>query len=210
MLATIRTGITLTEPVKVQAFEHAVRKAAERYPYFSVKLVRYGSEYRMEQNDLPFVILPGGRAANLGTRESNYHLVAFAYDGKRLYADTSHFITDGNGIFPFLKTILYYYLTEMYPDETFDTKTIRLSGSRVPEAEADDDPYPGELLAEDPLVGIQRPESVFLLGDQINGYEHMGEWTSFVFRIRQAEEMGSRKAEYYFPGTTGHWGRRSE
>jgi hypothetical protein len=111
----------------------------------------------MEPNDRPFVISPDGRAVTLGTEESNDHLFAFAYEGCRLYADTSHFITDGNGKFPFLKTILYYYLTERYPDEVFDTRTIALSGSEVPDAEADDAPYPAEMLAEDPLDGIPRP-----------------------------------------------------
>ena len=32
MLGTIRTGITLTEPVNTQALENAVRKAAKRVP----------------------------------------------------------------------------------------------------------------------------------------------------------------------------------
>ena len=189
MLGTIRTGITLTEPVNAQIFARAVRKAAERFPYYSVKLVRRGPEYRMERNNRPFVISPDGRAVTLGTEESHFHLFAFAYDGCRLYVDTSHFITDGNGLFPFLKTILYYYLTELYPEEKFDTKTIPLSGSGVPDAEADDDPYPGELLAGEPLAGISRPENVFLLPNQTNGYEHMGEWTSFVFRIEQSDLM---------------------
>ena len=189
MLGTIRTGITLTEPVSARVLALAVKKAAERFPYFSVKLVRCGSEYRMEQNNRPFVISPDGRAAILGAEESNCHLFAFAYDGCRLYADTSHFITDGSGIFPFLKTILYYYLTELYPEEKFDTRTIPLSGGKVPDAEADDDPYPGELLPEEPLVRGKRPEDIFLLRGQINGYEHMGEWASFVFRIRQDDLM---------------------
>lgn len=189
MIGTIRTGITLTEPVNAQVLEGAVRKASRRFPYFSVKLVQHGSKYRMERNRLPFVISPDGRAVILGTEESNYHLFAFAYDGCRLFVDTSHFITDGNGKFPFLKTILYYYLTKLHPDEEFDTKTIPLSGSEVPDDEADDAPYPDELLSVDPLDMIPRPESVFLLRDQKNGYGHMEEWTSFVFRIRQDELM---------------------
>ena len=189
MTGTIRTGITMTEPVVPQILEHGIRKASERFPYFSVRLVRYGSEYRMEPNDRPFVISPDGRAVTLGMEESNDHLFAFAYEGCRLYADTSHFITDGNGKFPFLKTILYYYLTERYPDEVFDTRTIALSGSEVPDAEADDAPYPAEMLAEAPLDGIPRPESVFLLRDQVNGYAHMDDWTSFVLRINQKDLM---------------------
>ena len=138
MRGTLRTNITLTEPVNRQALENALRKAAMRFPYFSVKLVKHGSEYRMETNNLPFVVSPNGYAVTLGTEESNFHLFAFAYDGCCLYADTSHFITDGYGKVPFLQTILYYYLTELHPDETFDTKTIALCGSPVSDEEADE------------------------------------------------------------------------
>jgi len=189
MLGTIRTGIELAEPVDRQALEQAVRKAAERFPYFAVKMARRGQEYVLEPNGRPFVISPEGRCATLGTEESNGHMFAFAFDGNRIYADTSHFITDGVGKFPFIKTVLYYYLSAMHPDETFDTQTIVLAGSGVPEAEAEDDPYPPELLPETPAGGSARPEKVFKLPDQPEGYEHADEWTSLVFRISQKDMM---------------------
>ena len=189
MIGTIRTGITLTEPVNTQALENAVRKAAKRFPYFSIKLVKCGPEYRMESNNLPFVISSDERPVTLGSKESNYHLFAFSYDGCRLNVDASHFVTDGNGKFPFIKTVLYYYLTELHPDEVFDTKTIALFDDKISDAEADDNPYPDELLSESPMNMNLRPEKVFLLKDQINGYEHMDKWTSFVFRIRQDDLM---------------------
>ena len=186
---TIRTGITLTEPVNKQVLEKAVRTAAVRFPYYAVKLVRNGSEYRMVENQRPFVISPDGKAVTLGTEESHDHLVAFAYDGCSLYVDSSHFIMDGNGEFQFVKMILYYYLSALHPDKTFDTKTIALAGSEVPDAEMEDDPYPDELLPESPLGVVARPENVFTLRNQPQGYEHMDEWTSFVFRIRQHDLM---------------------
>ena len=189
MRNTIRTDVTLTEPVNVQALEKAVQTAAVRFPYYAVKLVRNGSEYRMVDNQLPFVISPNGKTVTLGTEESNDHLVAFAYDGCSLYVDSCHFITDGNSAFPFLKTILYYYLSTLHPDETFDTKTIALAGSKVPEAEMEDDPYPDELLPEFPLGVMARPAGVFTLSGQPQGYEHMKEWTSFAFRISQHDLM---------------------
>ena len=189
MIGTLRTCIILTEPVDRNVLENALRKAAVRFPYFCVKLIRRGQEYRMVTNDLPFVISPGGRAVTLGTEESNYHLFAFAYEGCRLYVDTSHFITDGYGKTPFMLTILYHYLSELHPDETFDEKMTEDFEGAVTDAESDDDPYPDELLPEDPVGMVHRPESVFILGDQKNGYEYMDEWTSFVFKIRQKDLM---------------------
>lgn len=189
LIHTIRTMITLTEPVNPQALDEAVRTAAERFPYFSVRLVRRGAEYRMEHNPRPFVISSGGKAVPLGGAESNDHLFAFAYEGDRLMIDTSHFITDGNGKFPFIKSILYYYLSHLHPNDVFDTATIALSGSSIPEAEADDDPYPDECLPEHPVGSLSRPAEVFMLPDQPEGYGSMKEWTSFVFRIRQKDMM---------------------
>lgn len=186
---TFRIDITMTDPVNAHVLAGALRKAAGRFPYFSVKLVRYCAEYRMEPNDLPFVISSNGQAVTLGTEESNYHLFAFAYDGCHLFVDASHFITDGNGIFPFMKMILYYYLTELHPDETFDAKQFELFAGEAPDDEADDDPYPRIFLHEDPLNVIPRPKNIFFLSDQTNGYAYIDKWTSFVFRIRQDDLM---------------------
>ena len=189
MLGTIRTGIELTEQVDRQALEQAVRKAAKRFPYFAVKMVRKRSEYVFEPNSRPFVISPEGRCVTLGSEESNGHMFAFAYDGNRLYVDTSHFVTDGVGKYPFIKSVLYYYLSSLHPDELFDTRTIALAGSEVPEAEMQDDPYPPEPLPENPVGGNARPDEVFMLRDQPQGYEHADDWTSFVFRISQKDMM---------------------
>ena len=172
MLGTLRCVITLNEPVNKQVLENALKKAAVRFPYFSVKLVKRDEEYRMVTNDLPFVISPNGQTVTLGTEESNYHLFAFAYDGCRLFVDTSHFITDGYGKTPFMLAILYFYLVELHPDETFDPQMIEYFENAASDAEEDDAPYPDELLPEESVGNNERPEKVFMLQDQINGYEY--------------------------------------
>ena len=189
LVNTIRIGITLTEPIDEQTLQSALMKAAQRYPYFVVRLSRRGEEYVIESNDLPFVVSPHGSTVTLGSAESNFHVFAFAYEGCRIYLDTSHFFTDGNGMFPFLKTLLYYYLQEMHPDVHFETAGIALAGSEIPAAEAEDDPYPAEPFPEQPLGSLPRPENAFRLSDQLQGYEHADGWTSFRFRIRQKDMM---------------------
>ncbi len=189
LVNTIRIAITLTEPVDEQALRSALSKAAQRYPYFSVRLTRRGEEYIMESNDLPFVASSRGKTVTLDSEESNFHIFAFAYEGCRLYLDTSHFFTDGNGMFTFLKTLLYYYLQTVHPDVHFETSGIALAGSEIPAAESEDDPYPAEPFPEHPLGTLSRPEKVFQLSDQPQGYENAGGWTSFRFRIRQKDMM---------------------
>lgn len=188
MVNTIRIGITLTEAVDEEALRSALLKAAQRYPYFAVRLSRRGEEYVMEPNVLPFVVSPDGRTVTLGSEESNYHIFAFAWEGCRIYLDTSHFFTDGNGMFPFLKTLLYYYLRTVHPDDRFETTGIALAGSSIPCAE-EDDPYPTEPFPEKPLGTLARPGEVYQLKDQPQGYENADCWTSFRFRIRQKDMM---------------------
>jgi hypothetical protein len=189
LVNTIRIGITLTEPIDEQALRLALSKSAQRYPYFAVRLSRRGEEYIMESNDLPFVVSPGGNTVTLGSAESNFHIFAFAYEGCRLYLDTVHFFTDGNGMFPFLKTLLYYYLQTVHPDVRFETAGIALAGSEIPAAEAEGDPYPAKPYPERPLGTLSRPERVFQLSDQPQGYENVDGWTSFRFRVPQKDMM---------------------
>ena len=186
---TIRTRIAMTEPVSAGALRKAADSAITRYPYFSVRLVREGEAYALAYNDAPLAISTGGRAVPLGGVESGYHLFALAYDGPVLYIDTSHFLTDGNGLFPFIKTLLYCYLRILHPEAVFDTAGIALPGSDIPFEEMEDDPFPGQLFPEEPLGTVRRPENVFLPEDQPAGYESRDQWTSFRIRIRQKEMM---------------------
>ena len=186
---TIRTRIALTEPIRADTLREAADSAITRYPYFSVRLIREGEAYALIRNDAPLTISSGGRAIPLGGAESGGHLLALAYDGNLLYIDTSHFLTDGNGKFPFIKTLLYCYLHTVHPEAVFDTAGIALPGSDIPSAEAEDDPFPDQPYPEKPLGAVRRPEQVFIPEDQPAGYESRDQWTSFRIRIRQKEMM---------------------
>ena len=181
---TIRTCIEMKEPVDAGALRKAADSAITRYPYFSVKLIRKGEAYVMLPNDAPLPISSGGRAIPLGGPESGGHLLALAYDNNLLYIDTSHFLTDGNGKFPFIKTLLYCYLHILHPDEAFDTAGIALPGSDIPTDEAEDDPFPDEPVQTVPIGSNARPDEAFQLADQPQGYESREQWTSFRLKIK--------------------------
>ena len=216
LLGTIRMCITMTDPVDPELLAAALKKATPRFPYFAVRLVKRAAEcsdpdrlieeYILKPNPLPFVVSPGGRAVVLGSPESNWHLNAFAYDGNRLYIDSSHFITDGNGIFPFIRTILFYYLSALHTEAGLDPVQFGLADAPAPDtddgATADDYPYPEEPLPGEPTVIATRPAEIFKLPDQPQGYpdnqattqpkqtvQPQHPWVSFVFRIRQSELM---------------------
>lgn len=141
-------------------------------------------------NDALLTISSGGKAIPLGGSESGYHLFALAYDDNLLYIDTSHFLTDGSGEFPFIKTLLYCYLHILHPEAVFDTSGIALPGSDIPFAEADDYPFPEHPYQAAPLGSVPRREKAFMLEDQPSGYISRGQWTSFRMKIKQKEMMG--------------------
>lgn len=109
---TFRAGIQLEKPVDGEILRHAVDTAIRRYPYFSVKTAVENEEYVLLPNDAPVVITYGMEPICLGSKVSNYHLIALAYEDCIIYFDGFHGLTHGIGIMPFIKTVLYYYLCE--------------------------------------------------------------------------------------------------
>ncbi|MCR5121545.1 MAG: hypothetical protein K6B74_03895 [Ruminococcus sp.] len=180
---SFRLHITMTETVNGEALEQALNKAARLFPYFAAKLEREGEEYRLADDSLPFNVTNGSRAVTLGSAENNYHLMAAAFEDNSIYLDFSHYITDGQGSFPFLQTLMHSYLSLLHPDENFDTEHMASPENDV----AADDPYPEKTLSFDNIGGSKRPEEFFMLNDQPRGYERMNEWTSFCLSVRQKD-----------------------
>ena len=187
MINSIRIEVLLTELIDPEALEIATGLAAKCFPYFSVKLERHGEEYIMTDNKQPMVVSPNGKAVKLGSAESRYHLFAVAYKDNIIYLDTSHYITDGVGSFPFLKTLIYYYLHTKHPEENFDTTGIALVDREIPEEEATDSPYPSEPLKAEPIGIRKKPENIFKLCDQPQGYENKDQWISYNLNLKHEE-----------------------
>ncbi|MBQ6360293.1 MAG: hypothetical protein IJJ25_04010 [Lachnospiraceae bacterium] len=186
---TIRLEIKLTEPVEAAALEQAAALTASRFPYFAVKLVRDGEHFILEQNDAPFVITHDIRPVRLNSAQSGQHLISFAWEGDLLFIDTTHFMMDGQSMFPFLQTLLYCYLKILHPEAVFDESRIALPGSEIPAEELDDDPYPDSPVPVEPFPVRKRPGEILKLAGQPKEYDNMKHWTSFILRVRQRELM---------------------
>ena len=184
LLHTIRVDLELNDAVDPEVLTRAVNLAALRFPYYAVRLVREGEEYFMVPNPEPMAVLPEGSRIVLGDEGTGHHLFAFTYSGNKVSMHSSHFITDGNGLFPFLKTILYLYLKEIHPDESFGG-SFALPGDEISPGESCDYPYPEHEMEEDPLVAAVRPDKVYMLSDQPAGYGNKDEWSAFFLSVRQ-------------------------
>lgn len=129
--STFRIAVKLCDPIDRDALSRAVARAMKRYPYFCVRPVRQENRIILEENPLPVPVSPDGKCITLGGRESNGHLIGFAYSGHNLYLDASHFIADGMGISPLLMTVLYCYVSEVYGEEGLAKDRIRMPESDV-------------------------------------------------------------------------------
>ena len=180
---TIRIEATFKESVSGASLSHAVQKAITRYPYFCMKVVEEDGELLAVSNDRPIVVYPGPEVRPLGSPEVNGHLLAVSYEENRIALFVSHVITDGGGFFPFIKTVLYYYLCHRYQTE-LDPKGIRL----VEEPFYDDEtanPYPEEKMREaKPFYEVKR-KPYFRLTD--GGYVNDDVSTVYRFRLKEEE-----------------------
>lgn len=124
----------LKEPIDGELLDSVVQELSVRFPYFYVKAVVQDNDVYPEPNPLPMTVRNTWAPINFNSQESNYHLAAWKYEGKRMAFEISHSLTDGAGVFPYIKSALYHYLTRKTGD-VLDSAGIRLLGESIPESE---------------------------------------------------------------------------
>ncbi len=164
---TIRFAVEFHEEIMPEALDYAVRQVQKRYPYFSVRIKKQGEEFVLAENSLPFVVAADKSPVCLNSPESNMHLLAFAWKERTIWIDISHFVCDGNGVAPLVKTLTYYYLENRYGNDGIDTSNIRLVTDNISEEEYDY-PFPDHpILNENPLSISQKTYEPFLFADDL-------------------------------------------
>lgn len=121
-----RMIIQMKEFVQEDILQKALNTAIIRYPYLSVKVIQTKEGYDVVKNDQPMIVYHGFEAPYLGTKETNEHLIAVGYEENTIFIDCYHSLTDGNGITPFAKTLLYYYLCDSLDKPLNPTGIVRL------------------------------------------------------------------------------------
>jgi len=131
----------LKEEIDVAILQEVVESLRDRFPYFYVRPAVEDSELIAVPNPLPIIVRNTWEPTRLMSKEANYHLTAFKYEGTAFAMETSHLLTDGAGLIPYFMSVLYCYLTRK-TGETFDPEGFRLPGQPIPETEIGD-PFPG-------------------------------------------------------------------
>lgn len=191
LMNTIRFTVELKEKVEETALRNAVETGMKRYPYLAVRLQKEEEAYVLAENDLPFVISQDGHAVCLASEESNWHLVAFSFEDRNLNIDISHFLVDGTGLVPLVKTITYYYLTNVYGEEGIDSSKIRLAGSEIPSEESGY-PFPSSPIPMDQKPFPEKPASKNCLELDPDQYDQGGAY-AYHIRLKQKDLMKRAK-----------------
>ena len=133
--SSFKLAITMRDPIDYAILSKAVAVAMTRYPYFSVSPEREGESIILVFNPRPVPVFDDGRCVVLGSEECNGHLLFFGCESNRIFLNASHYIADGMGIDPLLKTVLYLYVAELYGTEGLQTEKICMPGGVVAENE---------------------------------------------------------------------------
>ena len=133
--SSFRLAITMRSDVDYDVLSRAVAAAMKRYPYFCVRAEKDGDCIRLAHNTVPMPVYNDSRNAVLGSDECFGHLMTFGCKGRKIFLDASHFIADGMGIDPVIKTVLYLYVRETYGEEGLDAEKIQMPESPISESE---------------------------------------------------------------------------
>ncbi len=124
-----RLAVRMKETVDYDLLSRSVERTMARYPYFCVFPEREGGNIVLRHSKRPLPVFPDDRTITLGSNESRGHLVSFGCKGKTIFIDASHYIADGMGIDPLMKSLLFLYVSERYGTEGLETKRIRMPDS---------------------------------------------------------------------------------
>ena len=133
--STFRLAIRMNSAVDYELLCRSVERAMVRYPYFCVCPKLEGDTLVLRYNNRPLPVFDDERTVTLGSRESNGHLISFGCKDKTVFIDVSHYLADGMGIDPLLKSLLFLYVSERYGTEGLETDRIRMPDSSVFEGE---------------------------------------------------------------------------
>ena len=132
-------GVTavLTEDIDGELLKEAVRELRERFAYFYVRAKIEDNDIVVVPNPLPMTVRNTWAPIELASKEANYHLAAIKYEGNRICLEMNHALSDGAGVSPFFKSLLFVYLSKK-TGASFPVQGFRLPGSEAPVSETGD------------------------------------------------------------------------
>lgn len=130
----MRFEIKMNEEIDFLCFESAVKTALKRYPYFRVALSKIGDDYYFVDNDREVIVAPSNDLLEINSESTNFHQLYFSAEKDTIVVNIFHALTDGDGAYALIKTVLYYYFSDKYKI-SLSKDNIRLYGDPLGEEE---------------------------------------------------------------------------
>ena len=158
----VQIRIEMDHSIGRSALRRALEPTIARYLYFRVKLVRRGEELCLVPNDKAFLLYEDVSAPTLEPDKNNDYLLRVAAAGNQINFCICHALADGRGLFPFLKTLFYYYWQENFGRDP-GMSEVRLVGDRLSEEECQDPYRRLEKMGSGAVTPNTRPQVFFHL-----------------------------------------------
>ena len=181
---TMGCTVTLGEPIDGDILTEAAELLRERFPYFYIRAKKTENDLVPIPNPLPLTVRNTWNPIVFNTEASNYHLMAIKYEGKRLAVEILHGLTDGAGFLPYIKSLLFVYLSKKY-QLTLDSTGFRLPGQEIPKTESGN-PFAHLDIdaAEAPLYQKKPISDFYRINPGTKGENHI-----FYLRLPEQEVM---------------------
>ena len=186
---TFRVELRMADDVDQDALRYAVDCTMQRYPYLAVKTEENGAMIDIIHNESPVVICKGKTTPCLCTEAANWHFIAVAFEGNRIFLDVHHGLTDGTGMERVAKTLVYYYVTNRYA-VTIDCPDINTLQTPITPDEYKDPFSNAQDLPEKPL-SVYAAEPAFHLGSVNNITEKK---RIYYFKAKESDVMKVAKS----------------
>lgn len=184
--STFRLAIRMKDTVDYGALCHAVKKAMVRYPYFCVCPEREKDNLVLRYNSRSLPIFADDRTVTLASEESNGHLISFGCKGNTIFLDCSHYLADGMGIDPLMKSLLYLYVCERYGAQGLNAERIRMPDSPICDGEHIY-PFPTSVMNTENFCILPK-ESTKAYGLSANAFDNKGLY-AYHLHVPQSEMM---------------------
>ena len=129
--STFRLAIRMTETVDYDLLCRSVEKVMVRYPYLSVFPECEENNLILCHNERPMPVFPDDRAVTLGSEDSRGHLISFGCKDNSIFIDCSHYLVDGMGVEPLMKSLICLYVSKRYGTDGLETERIRMPDSPI-------------------------------------------------------------------------------
>lgn len=123
MTGVVKLQVRLHDFVSVEKLEHAVQCALEVHREFKKKIVRHENSIYYEENNNPVKVFSSDWGYSI-IKDTNEYLFGVSGENNFITVSMFHMLTDGRGLFSFIKTILYYYISANYASDQLITDAL--------------------------------------------------------------------------------------